>query len=86
MEIKRLILDFPHGATPGQCQAIANAAQEHVNANVSEGGMLVEYMPMTAEEEKHRGMEFSKDVGHYVFGHIKKPVPELEALFERGEG
>lgn len=74
MEIKRLILDFPHGATPGQCQEIAIAAQTHVGAGVSEGGMLVEYAPMTAEEEKHRGMEFSKDTGHYVFGY-KKEVP-----------
>lgn len=71
-EIKRLILDFPHGATPGQCQDIAYAASKYVNAGVSEGGYLVEYMPMTAEEEKHRGMEFSKDTGHYVFGHKKE--------------
>ena len=70
--IKQLVLSFPHGATHKQCDAIARLAQEIVEANVSEGGNTMTYMPITQEEEKHRGCEFAEDEMTYVFGYNRR--------------
>lgn len=69
-----LELHFPHGATQGQCDEIARRAQKLVGAGVSEGGFKMTYMPMTAEEEKHRGCEFDQSAMSYTFGH-KREAP-----------
>jgi hypothetical protein len=68
-KIRRLTLDFPHGADQKACDQIARDAQKLVGAGVSEGGFRMIYMPMTLEEEKRRGCEFAEDEMHYIYGH-----------------
>jgi hypothetical protein len=69
--IKSLDLVFPHGATVEQCERVARYAQRVVMASISEGGMRIKYMPLTAEEEKQRGLEFDEDAMRFTFGYTR---------------
>lgn len=70
-EIKRLVLEFTHGESIEFCQYVADKVSTHSRARISEGGFSILYMPLTQEDEKHRGMEFSNDEMTFVYGYLK---------------
>jgi hypothetical protein len=72
--IKELRLTFPHGISLKIADEIARRAQgaPDVGAHISFGGLEVLRMPLTKEDEEQFGIEFSKEVAHYEFGHKDK--------------
>lgn len=63
-KIFRIILDFPHGITMDEGQAIANEACIPALAGISEGGMQI--IGNTPDGE---GLVFCKHTMQFVYGH-----------------
>jgi hypothetical protein len=70
--IRRLVLEFPHGESVDFCSMVAHKVSISGRSGNSEGGMTMTYMPMTQEEEKHRGCEFKDDEMTYIYGYLKE--------------
>jgi hypothetical protein len=70
--VRRLILEFPHGEDVKFCDYIARNVERHARSRVSIGGYTMTYMPLTQEDEKHRGCEFADDEMTFEFGYLKE--------------
>lgn len=70
-EIKRLILEFPNGESTKFCDYIAQKVSEYGRSKMSAGGFTMTYMPLTKEDEKHRGCEFASDEMTFEYAYLK---------------
>lgn len=74
--IRRLILEFPNGESVKTCGKVIRDTADRFRSRISEGGMTIDYMPLTKEDEKYRGCEFSDYEMTYVYAYPRKGKKE----------